>query len=162
MRLKYKFEIAKTISYVNTQMKIRHDAKHVFLLLKFEKKTFLKFYKEYKNFTQKNRKLFNQKCESFLIKKKVEKLSYELNLFATWKIYSIVFVAQLEFAIFVKNSYNKSKFDHSDSIQIKKDIETEKSYKIEKVIGKKIKKYEKTNRTQYRIQWKKYESEYNE
>ena len=83
MRLKYKFEIAKTISYVNTQMKIRHDAKHVFLLLKFEKKTFLKFYKEYKNFTQKNRKLFNQKCESFLIKKKVEKLSYELNLFAT-------------------------------------------------------------------------------
>ena len=82
-RLEYKIEVVEAISYVNAQIKIRYNTRHVSLLLKLKDKTFLRFHKEYKIFSQKNRKLSNQKCEHFLIKGKVERLSYKLNLLLT-------------------------------------------------------------------------------
>ena len=61
-------------------------------------------------------------------------------------------MTQLKSAIFAENSYNRLRSNHSDSIKIEKDIETERSYEVERVIAKRIKKYERTNVTQYRIQ----------
>ena len=46
-------------------------------------KAFLKLHKGYKVPSQENRKLSNQRCGSFLMKKRVERLSYELNLSLT-------------------------------------------------------------------------------
>ena len=143
-------------------MKIRYDARYVSLLLKSEDKTFFRFHKKYKIFSQKNRKLSNQRCEFFLIKRQIERLFYELNLSSTWKIYFVISIVQLKSAIFTKYSYNRSRFNHFEFVLIEEDIETEKSYEIERIIVKRIRKYDRTNVTQYRIQWKEYKSEYNE
>ena len=161
-RLKYRTKVAEAISYANAQMKIRYDSRHVSLLFKSEDKAYLKLHKNYKISSQENRKLFNQRCELFLVKRRIEKLSYELDLSSTWRIHSVISVVQLKPAVFTEDSYNRSRSNHSDSVQIEENIETEKSYEIERIVVKRIRKYERTKVTQYCIQWKKYEPEYNE
>ena len=147
---------------LTAQMKIRYNSRHVSLLLKSENKAYLKFHKNYKILSQKNCKLFNQRCEPFLMKRRIEKLSYELDLSSTWRIHSVISVVQLKPAVFTEDSYNRSRSNHSDSVQIEENIETEKSYEIERIVVKRIRKYERTKVTQYCIQWKEYEFEYNE
>lgn len=61
-------------------------------------------------------------------------------------------VSQLKFSMFTKNSYNKPRFDHFDFVQIKNNTKTIKSYEVKKIVVKKIRKYDKINVIQYRIQ----------
>ena len=55
---------------------------HVLLLLKLKNKTFLKLYHEYFLFEKHNRKLFNPKIDSSLVKRRVKRFAYEFKLFS--------------------------------------------------------------------------------
>ena len=55
---------------------------HMFFLLKSKDKTFLKLHHEYFLFEKHNRKLFNQKIDSFLVKRRVKRFAYEFKLFS--------------------------------------------------------------------------------
>lgn len=142
-------------------MKMYYDFRHTSLLLKSEKKAYFKFNKNYR-FSKHHKKLSQQKCESFLIKRKVKRLIYELELFSIWKIHSVVSIAQLKSASDIENLYNRFRSDHSNAVKIEENIEYEKFYEVERILAKRIRKYDRTAITQYLIKWLEYESEFNE
>ena len=76
-RLKNKQKTVDAISFVNAHMKIKYDVRHKSLLLQFENKVYLRLHKNYQILNQ-HKKLDNQKCESFLIKRRIDRLAYKL------------------------------------------------------------------------------------
>jgi hypothetical protein len=94
------------------------------------------------------------------MKRRIDRLTYELDLSLRWKIHSMIFVTQLKFAS--QDSYKRIKLDHLDFVFVKKDIETYKSYEIERILNKRTRQYEKIKMNQYLIRWKRYESEFDE
>ena len=161
LRLRNRQKIADAISFANAHMKIRYDFRHKLLLFRAENKAYLRLHKNYA-IQEQHKKLNNQRCGSFLIKRRVDRLAYELNISHRWKIHSVISVAQLESVLFVQNSYNRSRSEHSESIYVEEDNEFEKSYEIEAIIDKRIRKFEKTSITQYKIKWLRYDSEFDE
>lgn len=64
---------------------------------------------------------------------------------------------QLKFALFLQDFYNRLKSNYSNSVYVENDIDQNKSYKIEFIIDKRVKKFEKTSITQYKVKWLKSE-----
>ena len=160
-RLKNRQKTADAISFVNAHMKIRYDVKHKSLLLQSEDKVYLRLHKSYEIANQ-HKKLDNQRCESFLVKRRVDRFAYELNISLRWRIHFVVSVAQFESTSFLQNSYNRSRSDHFNSVYVEDDTETKKSYEVERIIDKRIKKFDRTSITQYKIKWKEYDFEFDE
>ena len=79
-RLQFRQEASNAIFFDNVKVKLMYDKRHKSLLLKKRDKAYLKFHKEYKLPENQNRKLSNQRCEPFLVKRRVERLAYELKL----------------------------------------------------------------------------------
>jgi hypothetical protein len=158
--LRNRQEATNVVSFANVKVKIMHDKRHRLLFLNSKKKVFLRLHKEYNLFEIINRKLSQQKCDPFTVKRRVERLTYELELSKTWRIHSVVFVTQLEPAS--DDSYKRRRLDHLDFVFVKEDIETNKFYEIERILNKRTRQYEKIKVNQYLIRWKKYESEFDE
>ena len=163
-RFCYRQKAVDAISYVNITSKIRYDSMHVFFLLRSKDKIFLKLHHEYFLFEKHNRKLFNQRINSFLVKRRVRRFAYELKLFSRWRVHLIISITQLKSESKDVDFYNKLKFNHSKEVEMKGILNTPwlKSYEIEKLINKRIKNYEKRQIIQYLLRWKNYEFEYNE
>ena len=80
-RFKIRQKVVDSITFVNVKIKIIYDKKHRSLMLKSKNKIFFTLNKEYKLFDKLNKKLSQQKNESFVMKKKVKRMIYELELF---------------------------------------------------------------------------------
>ena len=80
LRLEYRRETVDVIAFVNAKVKIYHDARHTPLLLNVENYVYLRLHHEYHLSSRPNKKLFQQRCEPFLMKKRVGRLAYELDL----------------------------------------------------------------------------------
>ena len=161
VRMRNRQKTANAISFVNAHMKIRYDSRHKSLLLRSGDKIFLRLHRDYE-INEQHKKLDNQRCEPFLIKKRVDRLTYELNILLRWKIHFVISMAQLESTSSVQNSYNRSRLDHSNSVYVENDIEIEKSYEMKRVIDKRIRKFDTISITQYKIKWREYDSEFDE
>jgi hypothetical protein len=160
IRLRNRQKAVDAVFFVNVKVKIFHDKRHKSLFLKSEEKVFFRLHKDYNLFEIINKKLSQQKCDSFIIKRRVDRLAYKLNLFSRWKIHLVISMTQLEF---VSNDfYNRLRSDHLDSVFVKKDIFINKFYEMKKVLVKRIRKYENFSADQYLIKWKEYESEFDE
>ena len=72
---------------------------------------------------------------------KKKKLTYELELFISWKFYPVVSVDQLEPLFPGENLYDRPKFNHPLVIETKNDIPTYQLYDIEKLVDKRTRKY---------------------
>ena len=59
-------------------------------MLKINDMIYLRLYKNYSLFSKFDKKLFNQYVDSFLVKQRVNRLIYELNLFFTSRVHSII------------------------------------------------------------------------
>jgi hypothetical protein len=79
-RIRNRQETANAVSYVNIKVKIIHDRKHKSLFLNSENRTFLRLHKEYNLFDIINKKLSQQRCDSFTMKRRINRLTYELDL----------------------------------------------------------------------------------
>ncbi len=80
IRLRNRQEAVDAVFFVNVKVKILHDKRHKSLFLKSEKKTFLRLHKEYNLPEIINKKLSQQRCDLFIIKRRVDRLVYELDL----------------------------------------------------------------------------------
>ena len=80
-RKEYQAKANNAIAFVNAKMKMYYDFKHKSLLLNSENKIYFRLNKNYKFFNH-YKKLFQQRCELFFIKRKIERLTYELKLFS--------------------------------------------------------------------------------
>ena len=63
----------------------------------------------------------------------------------------MIFITQLKFVSFDENFYHRSKFNHFDVVEIKNDTSNYQFYEIEKIVDKRIRKYNRTYVTQYLI-----------
>ena len=162
-RFRYRIEAANVIFYVNAKFKIMYNARHVSLLFKSNEKTYLRLHHEYTLLNKLNRKLFNQRCDLFLIQKRVDLLIYQLILFFQWKIHLIISITQLKFYS-NENSYQRFKSNYFDEIKIKElsNTTSEKNYEMKNLINRRQKTFDKTAVKQYLIHWKNYEFEYDE
>ena len=79
-RLKHRTKIAETTMFVIIKVKIYYDARHTSLLIQLDDKAYLRLHHKYQLFEKSNRKLSLQRCESFFIKRRVDRLTYELKL----------------------------------------------------------------------------------
>ena len=81
--MKYQREIVDAIDFVAAKVKVYYNARHTFILLRSNEKTYLQLNKDYKLFDKFNSKFFQQQCESFKIFERVERLAYKLKLSST-------------------------------------------------------------------------------
>ena len=79
-RFVYRKKVVDVIFFVVAKIKIVYDNRHQFLRFRFDEKTYLRLHHEYSLSFKFNRKLFNQRIDSFRIKKKMKRLVYELKL----------------------------------------------------------------------------------
>ena len=82
-RFRFRQKTVNAVFFANVKVKLIYDKRHKPLMLKSENKTFLIFNKNYKLFDKINKKLSQQKNDSFVMKKKVKRIIYELELFST-------------------------------------------------------------------------------
>ena len=82
-RMKYQREVVDAIDFVVAKIKIYYDARHTFILLRSNEKTYLQLNKDYKLFDKLNSKFSQQRCESFKIFERVERFAYKLELSST-------------------------------------------------------------------------------
>ena len=94
-RFQFRQKASDVVVFENVKAKLIHDKKYKSLLLKEGNKAYLRFHKGYKLSGNLNRKLFNQRCGPFLVKRRVERLVYELKFFFKWRVHSVISVSQL-------------------------------------------------------------------
>ena len=96
LRLIKREKTDNTIIFVAIFIKARYDFKHLILSLKKDDEIHLKLHYEYSISDLINRKLSQQRVDFFKILTKIDHSTYRLQLSSVMKIYSIIFVTQLE------------------------------------------------------------------
>ena len=68
-RLKYQQKIVDAIVFVNVKIKVYYNVKHQFIFFRFNDRVYLRLHQNYKLFNSYNQKMFNQRCEFFIVKR---------------------------------------------------------------------------------------------
>ena len=88
-------EAEDSISFISIYIKATYDWTHQPLQFKPGNKVYLKLHKGY-NVLREKWKLGQQWAKPLIVKEKVGKLVYRLQLLDTWKVHDIIFIANLE------------------------------------------------------------------
>lgn len=160
-RLRMRQEAADVVAFDNVKFKLVHDKRYKLLLMKEGDKAYLKLHKGYKLLDNQNKKLFNQRCGPFLVKRRVGRLAYELEFSPRWKVHLVISVTQLESAG-ESDPYDRKRPHYPGAVEVEGDSEFERSYEVEKIVDKRRRKYGQTMVTQYLIRWLGYGPEFDE
>ncbi len=133
-KLRNRQRATNVVFFINVEIKIIYNKRHKSLFLNSEKKTFFRFHKKYNLFEVINRKLSQQKCDSFTMKQRVKRLTYKLDIFKKWKIHSMIFVTQFELT--TNDLYKRFKSNYFNFVFVKKNISIEKFYEVEQMLIK--------------------------
>jgi hypothetical protein len=155
-----RIDVANVIDFASAKAKIIYDNHHKALTFNIEDKAYLRLHHEYFLFEKKNSKLSNQRLNSYIILRKIDNLAYELNLSATFRIHSVIFIIQLESTL-NSDSYERSWSINLESIEMKNDIVDKNSYEVERILKKRNRKYEKITMIQYLVKWKRWKLNHN-
>lgn len=159
-RLKYRREAVDATTFANAKAKIYYDVRHTSLLFKAGDYAYLRLHHGYQLPGRPNKKVSQQRCGPFLVKRRVGRLAYELELPPAWRVHPIIFVAQLEPVPAGEDPYRRPRPSHPEAVEMKGDTPEYRSYEVEKIVGKRIRKYNKTPVTQYLVRWLGYGPEY--
>ncbi len=143
--------VADVINYVNVRSKIIYDEKHKLLAFNSDDKVYLRLHREYILSEKSNHKLSNQRSDSYVIKRKVENAVYELILFENARIHFVISIAQLKSTKDDSDLFDRSRSINSDLVKMNEDTSTKRSYEVERILKKRIRKYEKITVKQYLI-----------
>ena len=160
-RFRHRAEAADATSYASAKAKIYYDSRHQPLLFKPGDQAFLRLHHGYSLPGKPNPKLSNQRTGPFLVKRRVGRLAYELELPPQWRVHPVISVTQLE-PMPGRDPYDRYRPHHPASVHMEGDTETEKSYEVEKLVSRRIRRYGKKDVTQYLIRWSGYGPEYDE
>ncbi len=111
-----KKKIEKTIVFANAIMKIRYDSIKTSLNLKMKNVVYLRLHKEYTQSELFNKKFFKQRLKFVKILEKIKKLAYKLKILTSWKIHSVISVANLE-STSQKNDFYHREIKESESVE---------------------------------------------
>ena len=147
--------VQNSIAFSQILFKNYYDRKHKNCQLQINDWVLLKLHKKYdiSFIAILDKKLFQQYVDFFRILKKVENLTYRLQIFEHWKIHSIISIAQLKLF-----SSLFSDQQSSSSVSMKDESVNDKvrSYEIEKIL---IKRNNLQKNTKYFVKWLDYDSE---
>ena len=160
-RDEYRREAADAGDFANAKAKVYHDARHQPLMFKPGDRAYLRLHQGYSLPGHPNRKMSNQRCGPFLVKRRVGRLAYELELPDNWRIHPVISIAQLE-SYPGPDPYGRPRPDYPDSVKVEGDTEDWKSYEVERVEAKRLRKFGRTTVTQYFVKWVGYGPEFNE
>ena len=152
-------KISDAIAFSQLIFKHYYDQKHKFVHFSKKNWTLLRLHQNYSiPFTKKlEKKLFQQFVESFKIFQRVENLVYKLEIPTHWRIHSVFIIAQLKLVFDPKSDFYGRQRTQPSSVHVEENIDTIKSYVVEKIIRIRI-----TIRSKkYFIKWKGYGSEKN-
>ena len=157
-RLQYRENVEKTIVWVNMIIKFNYDRRHTSIDLKKKFEIYLRLHHEYTISNIINRKLSNQRVDSFKILQKIDKLIYKFELFFVIIIHSVVSIIQLKSKFVDENFYRRARSDDERFFSIiMKNVDSNdstSSYEIERL----LKKRESRDKIQYFVKWKKYDN----
>ena len=108
--------------------------------------TYFRLHYDYNLFNRFNKKLSNQYVDSFLMKRKIDKLTYELNLSSNFKMYFVMSMTQSESTNVSKKFYRRFKSNHSKSIDIdqqNKNVELNFRYEIKQIVKRRQRIFDK-------------------
>ena len=130
-----------------------YDFHHRFISFNKEDEIFLKLHHEYALFKISNLKFVNQRADPFKILKKIDNLTYKIDVFAYWRIYLVISITQFESAFKNENFYRRTvRFNYSSTI-----IEFNEKWHehiMKKLINKRQRYYEKGKSIiEYLIRW---------
>jgi hypothetical protein len=154
-------KVVNVIDFVNARFKIIYDDKHKSFAFNSKNKIYLRLHREYSLSEKNNHKLSNQRSSSYVIKRKIENVVYELILSQNARIHLVISIAQLKSAEDDADSFNKSRFINSESVEMNEDTSTKRLYEVERILKERIRKYEKITVRKYLIKWKDWESKHN-
>ena len=97
---------------------------------------YLRLHKSYFLFSKFDKKIFNQYVESFFVKRRVNRLVYELNLSFTSRVHLIILITQLKSIDISIDSYLRSKSNYSKFVDIDQQNNEDSRYEIERIIDK--------------------------
>lgn len=156
--IKARTEIKNVIVFAQMSQKLHYDRKHHSMFLQMNDYALLRLHHDYFILFVK-KKLDQQYVESFKILKKIERLTYQLNISQHWKVHSIFIIAQLKFALnFITNFFHRFRSKESLAIFVEDDTETMKSFELNKLLNKRTTRKERDLIIEYLVKWKDYES----
>ena len=163
-RYRHQKEASDATSFAMAKAKILYDSRHTPLLLKPGDKAFLRLHHGYTIPSRPGAKLSNQRAGPFLIKRRVGRLAYELELPDHWQVHPVVSVIQLEPAPSEPDPYNRPRPDYPDEVEVEELPNTawEKNYEVDHLLGKRSRKFGRTNVVQYLVRWKGYGPAYDQ
>ena len=130
-------------------IKFNYDRRHTSIDLKKKFEIYLRLHHEYTISNIINRKLSNQRVDSFKILQKIDKLIYKFELFFVIIIHSVVSIIQLKSKFVDENFYRRARSDDERFFSmIMKNVESNdstSSYEIERL----LKKRESRDKIQY-------------
>ena len=79
-RLEFRLKIVDVTSFANVKAKLYYDVRHVSLKFKTDDYIYFCFNHDYQFSKRLSKKVSSQRCDSFLIKRRIDRLTYELKL----------------------------------------------------------------------------------
>ena len=100
-------------------------------------------------------KLAQQYVGPFLVIERVGCLAYYLEISSYWCIYLVFTIAQLEPSLVLnKDPFDRPRPDQPDLVYIKGNTKTMKSFKIERLLDKRVMRKGHGFATEYLVRWK--------
>ena len=93
---------------------------------------------------------------------KVDKQVYRLDIFDHWRVHPVFSVAQLKPWPTDKDPFDRPLPDHPDSVFVEGDIDEYKSYEIDRLLNKRVRRRDKGYSTDYLLRWQGYEPEHDQ
>ena len=145
------------ITFANAINKSRYDQIHRVMKLTSEFLIYLRLHQDYTIFDLFNKKLFNQRVDSFKILKTVDNNQiYCFQLSFIMKIHSVIFITQLKSITSDSNLYDRKISDLFSMINEYININVS-SYEIKRLLNKRVIR----NKLYYLIKWKNFGHEHN-
>ena len=145
-------EAEDSILFAGIYMKATYDWTHQPLQFKLGDKVFLKLHKGY-NVLGEKWKLGQQWAGPLLVKEKVGKLAYRLQLPDAWKVHDVISVANLEPAPKGEDPFSRPRINKTAPVE--NENADFLSYKVERLVDWRIRRYSRgLPTTEYWAKWK--------
>jgi hypothetical protein len=154
-------DVVDVIDFANARFKMIYDVKHKSFAFNTDDKVYLRFHREYSLSKKDNFKLFSQRSNSYVVKREVENVVYELILSQNARIHLVIFIAQLKSTKNDLDFFDRFRSINSELVETNENTSSKRSYEVERILKERIRKYEKISVKQFLVKWKDWESKHN-
>ena len=153
-------EVVDVLIFAQMNFKFYYDRKHQSINLVVDDWTQIRLHKNYdiSSIVMLSNKFNQQYMTFFRITKKIDKLTYRLNILKEWIIHSIFSIVQLKSCFdSINDFFRRHRFTQSNFVFVEKNIDLIKSFELKRIINKRM---IARREVEYLVKWKDYESKY--